>query len=142
MNVHQLVILTTTILLANVCILGTQAMNLSISHMVVHVNYQLTWRQPITLVLPSKTTILPTSTYPLWYNVIPPFVPLDPNLYLTYPTRTKGLNPLIFGNYTNYVHRYVYPIPKQPINVPPMYTPHSIGNLFLTMVQPITRKNH
>jgi hypothetical protein len=142
MNVHQLVSLTTTILLPNVSTLGIQATNLSIGHTTVQVNYQLTWQQPITLVVPSKTTILPTSTYPLWYNIIPPFIPLDPNLYLIYPTKTKGFDPLIFGNYINYVPGYVYPIPKQHINVPSMYTPHLIGNQFFTMVQPITNKNH
>jgi len=61
------------------------------------------------------------------YNVIPPFVPLDLNLYPTYPTRTKGLDSSIFMNYTGYVPRNMYPIPKQPL-VPPTYIPNSIGN--------------
>jgi len=39
MNAHQLVLPTTTTTLPNVFVLGTQAMNISIGHMVVHVNY-------------------------------------------------------------------------------------------------------
>ncbi len=41
MNVHQLVLPTITIVLPNVYVLGTQAMNPSIGHMaiLVHVNY-------------------------------------------------------------------------------------------------------
>jgi hypothetical protein len=56
--------------------------------------------------------MLPTSTYPMWYNVIPFFVPLNSNLYLAYPTKTKGLDSSIFRNYTGYVPRNVYPVPK------------------------------
>jgi hypothetical protein len=71
------------------------------------------------------------STYPMWYNVR-----LNPSLHPTYPIGTKGFDPLIFKNYTCYVPRYVYPVLEQPI-VPPTHTPHSIGNQFPTMVQPI-----
>jgi hypothetical protein len=39
MNVHQHVLPTTTIIVPNVSILGTQAMNPNIGHTVVHVNY-------------------------------------------------------------------------------------------------------
>ncbi len=52
-------------------------MNPSIVHTLVLVNYQTTWSQPITPIVPSKTNMLPTSTYPMWYNVISPFVALD-----------------------------------------------------------------
>jgi hypothetical protein len=41
---------------------------------------------------------LPSSIYAMWYNVIPPYVALDPNLYPTHPIGTKGFNPLIFNN--------------------------------------------
>jgi hypothetical protein len=81
--------------------------------------------------------MLPTSTYPMWYNVIPPFVLLDLNLYPTYPTGTKRLDSLIFKNYTSYVFGNVYPISKQPI-VPLTYIPHFAGNQFPTMVQLMT----
>jgi hypothetical protein len=52
--------------------------------------------------------MLPTSTYPMWYNVLPPFVPLDLNLYLAYQIEAKGFNSLIFRNYTCYVPGNVY----------------------------------
>jgi hypothetical protein len=84
-------VLTTTPLVPNVFILKIQAMNPNIYHTTTHVNYQTTWSQLVTLITPSKTSMLPTSTYPMWYNVMPPFMPLDPSLYPSYLTRTKGL---------------------------------------------------
>jgi hypothetical protein len=66
------------------------------------------------------------------YNVIPHFVPLDPSLYLAYPARTRGLDPMMLRKYIGYVPRYVYHVPEQL--VPPTYTPHSVGNQFPTMV--------
>jgi hypothetical protein len=83
--------------------------------------------------------MLLTSTYPMWYNIIPPFVPLDPSLYPIYPIGTKGFDLFVFRNYINYEHGNVYLIPKQPI-VPPTYTPHYVGNQSLIMVQPITSR--
>jgi hypothetical protein len=56
--------------------------------------------------------MLPTSTYPMSYNVIPPFVPLNPNLYRANLIITKGFDFSIFENYTGYVPRNVYPVPK------------------------------
>jgi hypothetical protein len=87
----------------------------------------------VTPIVLSKINMLSTSTYPMWYNVIPPFVPLDPSLYQANPTRTKGLDSSIFKNYTSYVLRNVYRIPKQPV-VPPTYIPYFVGNQFLTLV--------
>jgi hypothetical protein len=81
--------------------------------------------------------MLPSSTYPTWYNVIPPFVPLDINLYLTYPIKTNGLEASIFRNYKSYVHGYVYPILEQLV-VPTIYTSHFVGNQFPIMVQLVT----
>jgi len=140
MNIHQPVLPTTTIVIPNVFILGTQAINPNIGHMAVLVNYQTTWSQPITPIVLGKTNMLLTSTYPMWYNVIPLFVPLDPSLYLTYPTKTKGLDSLLFKNYTSYVPRNVYLILEQPI-VPPTYIPFFIGNQFPIVVQPVTSKD-
>jgi hypothetical protein len=71
--------------------------------------------------------MLPISTYPMWYNVIPPFVPLGPSLYPTYQTRTKGLECSIFRNYTSYIHGNVYPIHEQLV-VPPTCIQYSTGN--------------
>jgi hypothetical protein len=42
MNVHQHVLPTTTTEIPNTSVLGTQAMNLSIGHMIVPINYQST----------------------------------------------------------------------------------------------------
>jgi hypothetical protein len=75
----------------------------------------------------------------MWYNVIPPFVPLNLTLYPTYQTETKGLDSSIFRNYTSYVHGNVYLIPEQPIV--PQYIPYSIGNQFPTMVQLVTNRD-
>jgi hypothetical protein len=55
-------------------------------------NYYTTWSQLVKPIILGQTSMLPTSTYPMWYNVIPPFVPLDPSLYPTYPIGTKGLH--------------------------------------------------
>jgi hypothetical protein len=95
MNIHQLVFPTTIIVVPNVSVLGTQAMNLSIGHMIVLVNYQTIWSQPITPIVLGQTSMIPTSTYPMWYNVIPLFMPLDPNLYPIYQIGAKGLDSLL-----------------------------------------------
>jgi len=76
--------------------------------------------------------MLPTLTYSMWYNVILPFVLLDPSLYPTYQTRTKGFDSSIFNNYTGYVHGNVYPIFKQLV-VPPTYISYFVGNQFPTI---------
>ncbi len=71
--------------------------------------------------------MLPTSTYLMWYNVIPPFMPLDPSLYPTYLTGTKGFDSPIFRNYKSYVLVNVYPTLEQLV-VPPTYTPYFVVN--------------
>jgi hypothetical protein len=140
MNTYRLVLPTTTIAVSNVFVLGTQAMNPSIAHIAVPVNYQTTWSQPITPIVLGKTSMLLTSTYPMWYNDIPPFAPLDPNLYPTYPSRIKGFDSSIFKNYTCYVPENVYLVLEQLV-VPHTYIPNSIGNQFPTVVQPMISKD-
>jgi hypothetical protein len=49
----------------NVSILGTQIMNLGIGYIIILVDYQTTWSQLVTPIIPSKTNMLPTSTYPM-----------------------------------------------------------------------------
>jgi hypothetical protein len=71
MNTHQPILPTITIVVSNVSILRIQAMNPSIGHTSILVNYQTTWSQLVTLIIAGKTKMLPTSTYPMWYNVIP-----------------------------------------------------------------------
>jgi hypothetical protein len=99
MNTHQHILPTTTTAVPNVSILGTEDMNPSICQTIVPINYHTTWSQLVTPIVLSKINMLPTSTYPMWYNVIPPFVPLNPSLCSTYPTRTKGLHSLIHVMY-------------------------------------------
>ncbi len=100
MNIHEPVLPTTTIAIPNVFGLGTQAMSPSRAHTIVLVNFQTTRSQLVSPIVPGKTNKLPISTYPMWYNFIPLFMPLDPSLY---PTRTKGLDSSIFRNYIGYV---------------------------------------
>jgi hypothetical protein len=38
----------------------------------------------------------------MWYNTIPPFVPMDPNMYFVYYSRINGHDPLIFGRNESY----------------------------------------
>ncbi len=38
----------------------------------------------------------------MWYNIIPSFIPMNPNMYFMYYSRIKGLNPLIFGRKEGY----------------------------------------
>jgi hypothetical protein len=71
MNTHQCVLPMNIIIVLNVYVLGSQIMNLSMGQMVIPINYQTTWSQPVTQIVPSKTNRLHTSTYPMWYNVIP-----------------------------------------------------------------------
>jgi hypothetical protein len=40
--------------------------------------------------------------YPMWYNIVPPFVPMDRNMYSMYYFGIKGPNPLIFGRHERY----------------------------------------
>jgi hypothetical protein len=120
MNTHQRVLPTITIVVPNVYVLGARAMNPSIGHITISINYQTTWSQHVTLIILGKTNMLPISTYLKWCNVIPPFVPLDPNLYPTYPIGTKGLDSSIFRNYIGYVPRNVYLIHEQLV-VPPIH---------------------
>jgi hypothetical protein len=49
----------------------------------------------------------------MWYNIIPPFVPMDPNMYSMYYYKIKGPNPLIFGRKERYVANIIQlkPVP-------------------------------
>jgi hypothetical protein len=67
------------------------------------------------------------STYLMWYNVIPHFVPLILSLYLAYQIGTKGFDSLIFRNYIRYVPRNVYSIHEQHVLLP-TNIPNLVGN--------------
>ncbi len=74
--------------------------------LVIHptlVNQHLGWQQPITpLIARQPKVILYPPAYPMWYNIVPPFVPMDPNMYSVYYSKIKGPNPLIFGRKERY----------------------------------------
>ncbi len=50
-----------------------------------------------------------TITYPMWYNTIPFFIPMDPNMYFMYYSRIKRLDPLIYGKNKGYVVGVIQP---------------------------------
>jgi hypothetical protein len=58
------------------------------------VSQHLSWLQLVTLVIARQPR---TILYPTWYNTIPSFVPMDPNMYSMYYSRIKGLDSLIYG---------------------------------------------
>ncbi len=57
MNIHQPIFPNITTIVPNVSILRTEAMNPSIGYITIHVNYQTTWSQPITPIIPSKISM-------------------------------------------------------------------------------------
>ncbi len=46
---------------------------------------------------------------PMWYNIIPSFVPMDLNIYSMYYSKIKGLDPLIFGRKKGFVTNVTQP---------------------------------
>ncbi len=54
----------------------------------------------------------------MWYNTLPPFVPMDPNMYPTYYSRVKRLDPSIVGrkegHATNHNQLKSIPFVEQP----------------------------
>jgi len=51
----------------------------------------------------------------MWYNTIPPFIPMDPNMYSMYYSGIKGLDPLIFKKREKYVVGITQTKPMPPI---------------------------
>jgi len=132
MNVHQLIIPITTIISPNALMQRIQIMNPSFGHETILVSYQLASKSLVTPFVPSRTNVLPTFTYPMWYNVIPLYILLD-NVYPTYPTITKWFDPLIYRNHTCYVLGYVYLVPKQLV-ITLIQTLCTIGNQYTIVV--------
>jgi hypothetical protein len=52
--IHQPIFPNITITIPNVFVLRTQAMNPSIVHTIILVNYKTTWSQPVTPIVPGK----------------------------------------------------------------------------------------
>jgi hypothetical protein len=40
--------------------------------------------------------------YPMWYNPVPPFIPIDPNMHSMYYSGIKRLDPLDYGRKEKY----------------------------------------
>jgi hypothetical protein len=43
----------------------------------------------------------------MWYNIVPSFIPMDPNMYSMYYSGIKGPDQLIFGRRKGYVVSFV-----------------------------------
>ncbi len=70
------------------------------------ISQHLGWSQPIT---PLITGQLKTVPYLMRYNIIPSFVPMDPNMYSKYYLGIKGLVPLTFGRKKGYATSVTQP---------------------------------
>jgi hypothetical protein len=76
------------------------------SSLVTHptpISQHLGWQQRVTLLISRQTKDVLYPPYPMWYNTLPPFVPMDPNMYSMYYSRIKGPHPLIYGRKEKYV---------------------------------------
>jgi hypothetical protein len=51
----------------------------------------------------------------MWYNTIPPFIPMDPSMYFMYYFGIKGLDPLISKKREKYVVGITQTEPMPPI---------------------------
>ncbi len=60
----------------------------------ISIRQHLGWLQLVTPLIARQPRIVPC---PMWYNIIPSFVPMDLNMYSMYYSRIKELDPLIFG---------------------------------------------
>jgi len=56
--------------------------------------------QHVTPLIVGQPKVIP---YPMWYNTLPPFIPMDLNRYFIYHSGIKGPDPLIFGKREKYV---------------------------------------
>jgi riboflavin transporter FmnP len=60
----------------------------------ISINQHLSWSQHIIPLLIGQLVIV---LYLMWYNTIPSFVSMDPNMYFMYYPEIKVFDPLIFG---------------------------------------------
>ncbi len=66
----------------------------------ISINQHLGWLQRVTPLVARRPRIILCS---MWYNIIPSFVPMDPNVNSMYYSRIKRLGPLIFGRRKGFV---------------------------------------
>jgi hypothetical protein len=57
MNIHKPILPTTTIVVPNMSILGSQAMNHNIGHTTIPINCKTTWSQLVTSIILGKTSV-------------------------------------------------------------------------------------
>jgi hypothetical protein len=85
---------------------------LSLVTNLIPINQHLDWPQLVTPLIVRQTKIV---LYPMWYNTIPSFVPMDPNMYSMYYLGIKGLDPLISGRKKGYATNVIEPKLMPPI---------------------------
>jgi hypothetical protein len=63
--------------------------------LVIHptpINQNQGWQQLVTPLIAKQLRVIP---YPMWYSVVPPFIPVDLNMYSMYYYGIKRPGPLI-----------------------------------------------
>jgi hypothetical protein len=89
----------------------------------IPINQHLRRPQLITpLIIEQPKTVL----YPMWYSIVPSFVPMDLSMYFMYYSGIKGFDLLSFGRKNGYVVDVTQPVPhveqlvenQYPIKVP------------------------
>jgi len=70
--------------------------------LLTQLNQHLSWQQLVTPMIVRQPRAIPYPPYPMWYNTIPPFVPMDPNMYSMYYYGIKRHDPLIFRKKERY----------------------------------------
>jgi len=78
------------------------------------VNQHLSWQQLVTPLIVRQPRAIPYPPYPMWYNTIPPFVPMDPNMYSMYYYGIKIPDPLIFRKKERYAVNITQSKPMLP----------------------------
>jgi hypothetical protein len=74
--------------------------------LVIHptpINQHLSWQQFVTPLIVRQHVVISHPSYIMWYTIVPPFVPMDPNMYFMYYSGIKGFDPLLFGRKEKYV---------------------------------------
>jgi hypothetical protein len=59
------------------------------------VNQHLGWRQLVTPLIARHPKVVPYPPYLMWYNIVPPFVPMDLNMYFMDYFKINRFDPLI-----------------------------------------------
>jgi hypothetical protein len=95
---------------------------------VVPIIQPIGWQQCVTPIILGQINNLPFSFYPMWYNVIPLYLPFDPSLYLRYFSGMKMFEHVYPKTIIGYMIGYPYPRSDQPMVTTSSY-PYSTWNL-------------